>query len=158
MTAAEIDLDKWLWTLPAGRSKNKRARVTPLLGLARTIVAARIDDGLLFSAETGVPLTSASIGDALHSRRSKSPIAAYTTHDLRRTAATMMYEMGISKDVIGAVVGHGSDDKGSRTLIRHYLKSDLVERKARALEAWDAHLRAIVAGEPVDNVVRFHHG
>ena len=55
--------------------------------------------------------------------------------------------------MIGALVGHGSDDdKGSRTLFRHYLKSDLIARKTHALEAWDAHLRAIVFGETSSNI------
>lgn len=41
MLPNEIDRDEWLWTLPIRRSKNKRSRVTPLVGLARTIVEAR---------------------------------------------------------------------------------------------------------------------
>lgn len=65
-----------------------------------------------------------------------------------------MYEIGISKDVIGATVGHGSDDgdKSARTLIRHYLWTDLIERKTRALEMWDVRLRNIIAGETSSNV------
>ena len=48
----------------------------------------------------------------------------------------------------------GEDAKSSRMLIRHYLKSDLIGRKRRALEIWDAHLKAIISGQvPVDNVV-----
>ena len=49
----------------------------------------------------------------------------------------MMYELGISKDVIGATVGHGADDgdKSARTLIRHYLKSDLIELQASAMRS-----------------------
>ena len=34
----EVDSTLWTWTLPATRSKNKRPRVTPLVGLAREIV------------------------------------------------------------------------------------------------------------------------
>jgi integrase len=40
--AEEIDQNKWLWTLPAARSKSKRQRVTPILGVARDILAARL--------------------------------------------------------------------------------------------------------------------
>ena len=54
----------------------------------------------------------------------------------------MMFELGIARDTIGAIVGHGAEDgRGSRTLIRHYLKCDIITRKTHALEAWDAHLR-----------------
>ena len=160
MMVDEIDRDKWLWTLPGARSKNKRARITPLVGLARTIIAARIDDadgGPLFLSETGRALTTAIVGEALYARRARLPIEAFASHDLRRTVATEMYAMGIARDVIGAIVGHGSEDRGaSRTLIRHYLKSDLVERKARALEGWDARLKAIIDDEARANVLQFH--
>ncbi len=167
MTAREIDRGGWLWTLPASRSKNKHARVTPLLGLARTIIAARIElsveaasGGPLFLSDLGRPLTSASIGTALLTRRAKIPIAAFGTHDLRRTVATMMEEIGIAENVIGAIVGHGVED--DRASVAHaeaalsQVRSDRAQG-ARA-EAWDARLRAIVSAEPVDNVIPLHHG
>jgi integrase len=158
MTTDEIDRDKWLWTLPASRSKNKRPRVTPLVGAARSIIEARIADAdgdLLFPDAVGGALTSVSVGNALLRRRHRLPIAMFKSHDLRRTAASTMYEIGIAKDVIGAIVGHGGEDeKSARVLIRHYLKSDLIARKRQALEIWDARLAAIIAGQnPVDNVV-----
>lgn len=69
----------------------------------------------------------------------------------------MMDSIGIPRDVIGAIVGHDSgDEKGSRTLFRHYLKDDLIVRKTHALEAWDARLKAILADEPTGNVVPLH--
>jgi integrase len=127
MTVGEIDRDKWLWTLPAARSKNKRPRVTPLVGAARSIIEARIADAaddVLFPDAVGGALTSVSVGTALLRRRRRLPIATFKSHDLRRTAASLMYELGIAKDVIGAIVGHGGEDeKSARVLIRHYLKS-----------------------------------
>jgi integrase len=160
MTAAEIDRDKWIWTLPASRSKNARPRTTPLVGLARAIIAARIeaaDGGPLFPSATGAPLTASSIGVALNSRRSRLPIAAFTSHDLRRTVASTMDSIGVSRDVIGELVGHSSgDDKSSRTLFRHYLKDKLIERKTSALKVWDAWLKAIIADEAQAKVVQLH--
>jgi integrase len=41
LRAEEID-QNWIWTLPASRSKNKRPRLTPLVGLARQIVSERL--------------------------------------------------------------------------------------------------------------------
>ena len=159
MTSAEVDSDKWLWVLPAARSKSGRSRTTPLVGLARTIIADRMGDGALFMSKNGTPLTASSVGAALYSRRSKSPIALFKTHDLRRTTASLMYENGIARDVIGAIVGHGSEDGAvSRTLIRHYLKSDLIARKTSALEKWDARLGSIISGVQTGNVVHLHHG
>jgi integrase len=159
MTVEEIDRGKWLWTLPAARSKNKRSRTTPIVGFARTIIEARISEGPLFVSDNRITLTAHRVASALLLRRSKFPIEVFTSHDLRRTAATLMHENGIARDLIGAIVGHGSEDgKGSRTLIKHYLKSDLIERKTRALDAWDAQLKAIITNEPTDNVVHLRQG
>jgi hypothetical protein len=38
--------------------------------------------------------------------------------------------------------------------VRHYVHSDLLERKAHALRAWDERLKAIVTGEERAKVVR----
>jgi integrase len=159
MVTGEVDQSAWVWTLPAERAKNKKPRLTPLIGSARALIVARIeaaDDGVLFPTENGSPHTSASIGGALYDRRDRLPILLFKTHDLRRTVASTMDEVGIGRDAISAIVGHSDADgsRGARTLIRHYLKSDLVARKAKALAIWEAHLGAVVAGEvPVDNVV-----
>jgi len=152
----EIDRDEWTWTLPAARSKNKRPR--PLVGLAREIIEARlskVQSGPFFMAETGTVLTAAHIGHYLISRREKLPINKFTTHDLRRTVATILAEMGTALDLVAAVVGHESGVKETRTLVRHYVHSDLVERKAHVLRIWDARLQDIVAGREANKVVRF---
>jgi integrase len=158
MHVEEINCDKWLWTLPAARSKNKKPRVTPLIGVARHILEARlanIERGLLFVTERGTTLTSSNVGGWLWTRRDQLPIAPFVTHDLRRTAATTMAELGISLDVVAAVVGHeGGSGKPTRTLVRHYIHSDLLDRKTHALRAWDERLKAIVTGEEAAKVVR----
>jgi integrase len=149
LCAEEIDREQWTWTLPAARSKNQKPRVTPLVGIARDIIETRLairPRGPLFSAESGKPFTSAHIGHYVLSRLDKMPIAKFTTHDLRRTVATTLAEMGISFELIAAVIGHESGAKDTRTLVRHYVRSDLIERKRTVLESWDCRLREIVEG------------
>ena len=149
LRAEEIDRQKWTWTLPPSRSKNGRQRVTPIVGLAREILERRlagIEKGPLFLLEKGVVVTSAHIGHYLLTRRSTLPIAVFTSHDLRRTFATMLAEMGIALDLVAAIVGHASGGTGSRTLVRHYVHTDMLERKAHALRAWDERLKGIVMG------------
>ena len=48
----------------------------------------------LFTAETGRVLRTSNIGQFLLERRDKLPMDKFTTHDLRRTVATMLAEMG----------------------------------------------------------------
>ena len=136
LRAEEIDRQKWIWTLPPSRSKNGRQRVTPIVGLAREILEQRlsgIEKGPLFLLEKGVVMTSAHIGHYLLTRRTRLPIAVFTSHDLRRTFATMLAEMGIALDLVAAIVGHESGGRDTRTLVRHYVHTDMLERKAHAL-------------------------
>jgi integrase len=157
LRAEEIDREKWLWTLPPARSKNGRQRITPIIGKAREVLETRlsaVEKGPLFVIETGAVLTSAHIGHYLFTRRSSLPIAVFTSHDLRRTFATMLAEMGVALDLVAAIVGHESGGKDTRTLVRHYVRTDLLERKAHALKAWDERLKAIVTGNESTKVVR----
>jgi integrase len=157
LRAEEIDRQKWIWTLPPSRSKNGRQRVTPILGVAREILEQRlsgVEEGPLFLLDKGVVVTSAHIGHYLLTRGSLLPIAKFTSHDLRRTFATMLAEMGVALDLVAATVGHESGGKDTRTLVRHYVRTDLLERKAHALRTWDARLSAIVTGKESSKVVR----
>jgi integrase len=157
LRAEEIDCQKWIWTLPAGRSKNGRQRVTPIVGLAREILKPRlpgVEKGPLFLLDKGVVVTSAHIGHYLLTRRTTLPIAVFTSHDLRRTFATLLAEMGIALDLVAAIVGHESGGKETRTLVRHYVHTDMLERKTHALRIWDERLKAIMTGEEAANVVQ----
>jgi integrase len=106
--------------------------------------------------EKGVAVTSAHIGHYLLTRRTTLPIAVFTSHDLRRTFATMLVEMGVALDLVAAIVGHESGGKNTRTLVRHYVHTDMLERKALALRAWDDRLKGVVMGEEAAKVVQLH--
>jgi integrase len=154
--AEEIDRRKWIWTLPAARSKSKKPRLTPLLGTARELIEPRLEGveaGSLFLLEKGVTLNPSHIGHYLLTRRTTLPIAVFTSHDLRRSAATHMVEMGIALDVVARVLGHESVAQDIRILRRHYVHTDLLERKAHALRMWDERVKAIVAGGEAAKVV-----
>lgn len=153
LQADEIDQSTWLWTLPATRSKNKRPRITPLIGQAREIIEQRLSGtpcGPLFTTETGSPMTSSSVGAFLLNRSDRLPIDKFTTHDLRRTVATQLVEMGISLEVVAIVIGHEAGGRDTRTLVRHYVRTSLIERKANVLASWDRRLSDIVAGTPTE--------
>jgi integrase len=126
------------------------------VGRAREILGQRlsgVDKGPLFLLGKGVVVSSAHIGHYLLTRRTTLPIAVFTSHDFRRTFATMLAEMGITLDLVAAIVGHESGGRDTRTLVRHYVHSDMLERKAHALKAWDDRLKGIVMGEEAAKVV-----
>ncbi|HTK12526.1 MAG TPA: integrase family protein [Xanthobacteraceae bacterium] len=149
MRAEEFDRESWLWTLPPERSKNGKARVTPIVGLAREVISRRIRDfehGPLFTTDSGRPLTAMHLVHFLMSHR--PPIAKFGTHDLRRTVVSIMAEgLGLHLELIARVIGHTGGDASTRVLIAHYVRADFVDQKTNALLAWDDRLRAIIAGD-----------
>jgi integrase len=82
-------------------------------------------------------------GEAAKTWRANPP----TPHDLRRTIATRLAALGVSKEDRDAVMNHTPQGVGKR----HY---DLYERereKRRALDRWSVALSAILADEPADS-------
>jgi integrase len=152
MRASELATDdkrRLLWTLPEERSKTKSARTTPILGLAAGIVRARVEanEDVLFESESGKPHTSGSVGGQLRERASRMPIDWFRSHDLRRTAATMMVKAGMGLELVATIVGHTAGGAQTSTLVRHYVHDEFLDRKALGLAQWDRRLRSILAGE-----------
>jgi integrase len=159
ITVEEIDTARWIWTLPPPRSKNKKPRMTPLVGIAREIIENHLactPTGRLFTNSNGDPLTSINIATTLISRRASTTLAHFTTHDLRRTVATELIEMGIPLDLVADILGHEGGTATTKILTKHYVRADMTERKRTALIAWDARLREYLEGQLTPaNVVRF---
>ena len=65
---------------------------------------------------------------------------------VRRTVATMLAEMSVALELVAAVIGHESGGKETRTLVRHYVRTELIERKVNVLRAWDERLHQIILG------------
>jgi integrase len=147
MRTEEFDRSRWIWVLPADRSKNNRPRTTPLLGLAKEIVERRLNrakSGSLFASETGSVLTAAHIGHYLLARKTRLPIKKFTTHDLRRTVATHLVELGLPLEHVAALLGHQPGGRDTRVLVRHYIRSDFLEQKRHLLNLWDQHLSKVI--------------
>lgn len=72
----------------------------------------------------------------------KLDIAKFTPHDLRRTCATLISEIGYSDEVVDAILAHLK--KGE---IRTYNKNKYDKEKQAAMEAWERKLNSILTGE-----------
>lgn len=164
MTVDELDLGAALWTIPPGRSKNKREHPVPLSPKAVQIVEEQLADVKALSERKGrdapafvfpgpgarAPVTGAAIAKAIKreevTKRGMSTIMGiepWTAHDLRRTAATHMEELGISPFIIGHVLNHVSATKASITS-RVYARYDYMREKREALELWADRLTGIL--------------
>ena len=68
----------------------------------------------------------------------KLELAHFTPHDLRRTCATQMAEMGQSNEVIDAILGHKT-----RGIVAVYNRHDYAKEKQAALAGWEKRLKTI---------------
>jgi integrase len=153
------------WIIPATRSKNGRAHLVPLSEMARQTVLAALelagdDSEFLFPSPTinGAPITAhalavamARFAKSLDSTSGKSwRLERPSPHDLRRTAATRLAELGIEKEDRDAVLNHTPRDVGKK----HYDLYDREREKRRALDMWASTLTAIIERRPAKpNVV-----
>jgi integrase len=69
-------------------------------------------------------------------------IPAFAAHDLRRTCATRLGEMGIPGHVIGRILNHKPTDITS-SVYNHY---QYIDEKRQTLDAWGARVARIVSG------------
>jgi integrase len=96
----------------------------------------------VFPGERGTPFSGWS--KAKSALDTASGVSEWWLHDLRRTLATGLQRLGVRLEVTEAVLNHLS---GSRAgVVGIYQRHDWAEEKRAALDAWSAHLLAVVEG------------
>jgi len=175
---AEIDDRSALWTIPGARTKNEQQQLLPLPDLALQILqeadVARVRREptrkkrkdrrpfdptpslwLFPSKRYGRPISAEAMTCAIVRHRTVLGIGDATVHDLRRTVATWMGEMGIAKDLIASILNHSP--KGVTDV--HYNKATMLSQKRKAVERWAAWLERVIAGQPArGEVVKLRGG
>jgi integrase len=144
MTRAELN-DDGIWSIPGARTKNRKPHIVPLPPLARDLLAGlpRIEGGWVFTTTGDTPVSGWSkIKTRLDGLMGDVP--AWRLHDLRRTAATTMAEIGVAPHIVEAVLNHISGAKASVAGV--YNRAAYAAEKKAALERWAAHIEAIVGG------------
>jgi integrase len=141
---SEVDLDRGVISLPAERTKNGRPHEVPLGKAARSLLAARSrSNGREFVFGEGAGPFSG-LSRRKEALDKEIAIPAWVHHDLRRSVATGMAELGIQPHIIEAVLNHVSGHKGGIAGI--YNRAQYGPEKVQALARWDDHIRSIVSG------------
>ena len=156
------------WILPPARSKNGRAHLTPLSEPARCAMLAALelagnDEPHLFPSRAvkGAPITAHALAVAMarfaadvDPKAGKSWQAEPPSpHDLRRTVATRLAELGIAKEDRDAVLNHTPRDVGKK----HYDLYDREREKRHALELWARTLTGIIENKKAGATVMALH-
>jgi integrase len=155
---SELDFDKAEWHLPGERVKNASAHIVPLSPLAvllfKKAVARSSRGEFVFPSNSADGYATAqAIATAMRRNREMFGFKREATpHDLRRTLASGLGELGFPRLIQDKVLNHVSADRG--TISGVYDRYSYQREKRAALEAWASHLLALITGRPsASNVV-----
>jgi integrase len=149
MTWSEVNLSERTLTLPAARVKNKRSHVVPLAEPALEIIKGtprRLKLDLVFGGfRGGQGFSDWTQAKAALDLRLAGRVAPWRLHDLRRTSATGMGDIGVLPHVIEAALNHQSGHKAGIAGV--YNRSRYQEEVRTALEVWASRVIEII-GRP----------
>jgi integrase len=145
---SEIDLDKGALALPKERVKNNRAHSLPLPPLALSIIQSvprRASRDLLFGSRSRSPgFCSWAAAKGKLDAKLAGKVAPWRVHDLRRTTATKMADIGIQPHIIEQILNHQSGHKRGPAGI--YNRSSYQREVSAALALWADHMQSIIDG------------
>jgi integrase len=135
------------WTLPAKRSKNGKAHTLPLPPMAMEIineVPRQVSRDQLFGSHSSAGFTSWANGKHALEARSGVTDPPWTVHDIRRSVATGMADIGIQPHIIEQVLNHrGGHRRGPAGI---YNRSTYDREVRNALALWADHIRTLAEG------------
>jgi integrase len=128
-------------SLSAERIKNRRAHTVPLSDPAKVLIEGLCQNGRthLFGRDdcgcttwgTNKPTLDVATG-----------VSNWTYHDIRRTCATRMVELGVQPHIVEALLNHVSGHKSGVAGI--YNRYTYEKEKRQALALWAEHVTALV--------------
>jgi integrase len=139
---SEIDMERGVISLPSDRTKNKLPHDVPMSGAVLAILGAipqREGRDLVFGQGQGGFSGWSNSKEWLDEA---APLAHWTLHDLRRTVATGMGELGVQPHIIEACLNHISGHR--RGVAGVYNRAVYATEKTRALALWAEHVAAVV--------------
>lgn len=171
---SELALDARKWTIPRARTKNGLAHEVPLSDAALTILqaattrAGREDRDAIFGESgdghgfSGWSKAKAALDERIDeapavgrekakSKKDKEKRSPWRIHDIRRTVATRMADLGVLPHVIEAVLNHISGHRAGVAGV--YNRAAYSAEKRQALDLWAAHVEALVAGKSASNIL-----
>jgi len=163
MRRSELSDDGQTWTIPGDRTKNHRTHVVPLSNLALEILQDVNSVGeIVFTTNGCSPISGwskikkrldeamlaqwSSFGPGSDRKTDKDKLSPWRVHDLRRTCATGMAELGIPPHIVEACLNHVSGAKAGVAGI--YNRALYSAEKKVALERWENHVLSLVADRP----------
>lgn len=137
----DIDWQAGTWTIPQAQTKSDREHVVPLSRQACALLRRRLPadaqpDDLIFATAPGAPLGNWDRAGKWFQEASGT--AGWHRHDLRRTAATLMGNLGTDPHIIEAALGHVTVHSGLASVYnRSRYRPQVAEALQRLADALD---------------------
>jgi integrase len=138
--------------LPKERAKNNRAHVVPLSPQAMAVLD---DCPAIAGREFVFGVGKGGFNGFAPCKRTLNEatgLSAWVVHDLRRTVATRMSDLGVAPHVVEAVLNHVSGFRAGVAGV--YNKSSYSAEKRAALDLWGNHIRILLAQANGANITK----
>jgi len=149
----EVDFENAVWSIPKERMKRSKAHNVYLsrqaldiiialktcAGNSRYLLPSRYDADAPMSRATFNRITTAVVERA---KKEGLPLEPFTVHDLRRTASTLLNELGFNSDWIEKCLAH-EDGRSSRGV---YNKAEYEVQRGHMMQEWSDIVDAWVEG------------
>lgn len=144
-TWSEFDLENGWWTIPESRTKNRQSHRVPLTSFSAKILEdiqaeSRGSDYLFPSPMGARPITARAVTRAVHRNAAVMELTNFVPHDLRRTVASHMAGIGVSRLIIAKVLNHADT-----AVTAIYDRYSYDQEKREGLEMWADRLEEIVS-------------
>jgi integrase len=135
-----------LLTIPGSRTKNGMAHSVPLSPQALDLINAQPRRcEFVFTYDGASPAGDLSIYKAKFLDPAAGLTEHWQLHDLRRSVASGMQDLGIKPEVIDRCLGHSAVVKGVAAV---YMRSQYLPERRAALDLWCSHVAKIVETIP----------
>lgn len=158
---SDVDFDLRLWTIPVEHAKNKRAHAIHLSAFAirhfEILKSLAAHENWVFPSRDGSGhISTKSLQKQFYDRQRDTPMKGrsrksatliltggeWCAHDLRRTGATLMGELGVRSDVIERCLNHVGEDKLRKT----YQRQELIAERIEAFQKLGDRLEMLAPG------------
>ncbi|MGO7508886.1 tyrosine-type recombinase/integrase [Rhizobium ruizarguesonis] len=158
------------WTIPGRRAKNGNEQLVALAPMAVSILASlpRVlgQGDFILSTNGDTSISGYSRGkrrldemmvEIARSEAEESgddpeelKLEPFTLHDLRRTLATRLGDLGIAPHTVEAILNHARVGVAA-----HYNHARYEKEKRDALLRWERHIKKIITARPGSNIITF---
>ena len=162
---ADVDMEQGVWVIPSDNSKNSKAHTIYLSDFAlkqfKLLMLSSQSEWLYPNRDYTNHVCEKTVTKQLVNRQTENILSnrskdnqalvlkggKWTSHDLRRTGATLMGELGMAPDVIEKCLNHTQENKVQRI----YQRQKLHAEQAQAWRVLGERLHILVKGD--DNMI-----